>query len=248
MRVAIRKRSIAKTPKLLQDSSHSPATPFLRPRQRPPPPPLLLPPSIRARDFNPILPLLANLHQDTRHDTRTRHEAMPLALEDAHLAAAHRLAQPLDVVDGDARVAAAVVDDDGLGDVDVAEADGVPPLEAHEEVDGRVGARRGELPDGLREAEVVDLLAFFIRHGVDGGGEDAVVVARSEGGTHAVHVLRSVWCLEFCIAKVTRALCPISIMSHVLLFKGWCDVSTCGSTVSVSAMRISSLSPLVALW
>src|SRR5262245_57506543 len=97
-----------------------------------------------ASDAHPVLPLLADLHQDRPHNTRAGHESVALALEDAHLAAPHRLAEPLDVLYGDSGIAAPMVDDYRSGDVDVSEADRVAAFEADEEIDGRVRARRGE--------------------------------------------------------------------------------------------------------
>jgi hypothetical protein len=81
--------------------------------------------------------------------------------------------EPADVLDRHARVPRLVVDHHGARDAHVPEADRVPPLQAHEQVDGRVGARGGQLPDGVCEARVVYLLAYLVgepRGGGDGGG------------------------------------------------------------------------------
>lgn len=57
----------------------------------------------------PILPLLGNLGQDIAHDTSRCHEAVAFAFEDPDLAAAHRLAKPLDILHWNAGVFAAMV-------------------------------------------------------------------------------------------------------------------------------------------
>lgn len=112
-----------------------------------------------ARDAGggPIVPLARDLGEDGAHDVGRGHEAVLLAVEDADLAAAHDAPQPAHVVDGDARVLGAVVDDAAARDVLVPEADAVLELEADGQVRRRVGARRRPLPDA--EGEVVLELA-----------------------------------------------------------------------------------------
>lgn len=52
------------------------------------------------------------------------------------------------------------MDDDGAGDVDVAEADRVAAFETDDEVGGRGGSGGGGGPDGGGEAVVVSVLVF----------------------------------------------------------------------------------------
>lgn len=113
-------------------------------------------------DGGPILPIGSHLGEHVAHDLGAGHEAMLLALENADLALAHQLAEPAHVVDGDARVLAAVVDDDGAVDVLVAEADGVFGFEADDEVGGRVGVEGCAVPDGEGEALVEGALAVAL--------------------------------------------------------------------------------------
>lgn len=47
-------------------------------------------------------------------------------------------------------------------DVHVPEADGMSAFETYKEVDGGVGAGGGELPDGVGETGVIDLLSFAV--------------------------------------------------------------------------------------
>lgn len=58
----------------------------------------------------PVLPLLSNLSQDIAHDTSRCHKAVAFAFEDPDLAAAHRLAEPLDILHWNAGVLATMVD------------------------------------------------------------------------------------------------------------------------------------------
>lgn len=153
---------------------------------------------------------------------------MPFPVQHPNFAAPHRLAEPLDVVDGDARVAAAVVDDDGAGDVDVTEADCVASFETDEEVDGWVGACGGEFPDGVGETEVVGDLAFLVGHCIDGRCEDCrLAVSCSLRGVHAVHVFRCVGRLQVrsTIVSSIRML-AIDLMSNILLIQRRGDIST----------------------
>jgi len=78
----------------------------------------------------PVLPITRHLREHVAHDLGAGHEAVLLALEDADFAFAHQFAEPADVGNGDARVFAAVVDDDGAVDVFIAEADGLFGFEA----------------------------------------------------------------------------------------------------------------------
>lgn len=93
---------------------------------------------------------------------------MTLAHKDPHFTPSHQLPEPLDVLHRHPRVPAAVVDQHRAVDVDVSEADRLSPLEAHEQVDRRVGVGGGEIPDGLRQTRVVCRLPLLL--GERGGG------------------------------------------------------------------------------
>lgn len=103
----------------------------------------------------PILPLPGHLHQHPAHHPRTRHQAVPFAFQHPHFAPPHHLGQPLDVVEGHARILAAMVNDDAAGDVDVAEPDRLAALEADEQVHRRVGVGGGKVPDAGGETRFV---------------------------------------------------------------------------------------------
>lgn len=124
----------------------------------------------------PVFPLLGNFGQDTTHDTGGGHETVALAFKDSYLAAPHGLAQPLDILHRHASVLAAVLDDHRSGDVHVAESDGLATLKTDQEINGRVGLGRGELPDLVSESSVVvnlPLAFFFGRFGARAEGRIA---------------------------------------------------------------------------
>lgn len=54
------------------------------------------------------------------------------------------------------------MDHHGPRDIHISEADGMSPFQTDQEIDGGVGARGGELPDGVGEARVIGLLSFAV--------------------------------------------------------------------------------------
>lgn len=80
---------------------------------------------------------------------------MTLAFQHPDLASPHLLRQPLHVFRRHPGIPAAMVEDAGSRDVDVAESDGLTALKADQEVDRRVGMALCELPDTLSEVGIV---------------------------------------------------------------------------------------------
>ena len=140
------------------------------------PSPLSAPTTAGTRNLDPILPLLRNLHHHGTHHGGASHQPVAFTLQHSHLAPLHRLAQPPHVLDWHPRVSAPVMYHDGPGNVDVAEADGLAPLQAHQEVDCRVGARGRELPDFVGETRVIYCLPLAVLQCRRGDCEDRVAI------------------------------------------------------------------------
>lgn len=113
----------------------------------------------------PVLPLTRHLREYIPHDLRTRHETMLLTFQNSNFALPHQLAQPPHIIDRNARVFGAVVNDDGPVNVFVAEPDGLLGFEADDEVGGGVCAGGCAVPDCEGEALVEGALAFAFGEG-----------------------------------------------------------------------------------
>lgn len=87
---------------------------------------------------------------------------MAFALEDPDFASTHRLAQPPDVVNRNPSISASVVDDHGSVNVNIAEANRLPTLQADQQVNRWVRIGRRQLPDLVGESVVVVALTFTV--------------------------------------------------------------------------------------
>lgn len=113
----------------------------------------------------PVIPVRRDFREHVAHDLRARHEPVLLAVEDADFALAHEFAEPADVGDGDTRVFAAVVNDDGAIDVFIAKADCLFGFEAHDEVGSGIRVGSGAVPDGKSQTLVEGVLALAFGEG-----------------------------------------------------------------------------------
>jgi hypothetical protein len=121
--------------------------------------------SFTLHNCRPIFPFACDFSQNVAHDLCASHEAVLFAFENANFAFAHEFAEPAYVVDGNARVFAAMVDDDGAVNIFVAKADCLLGFEADHEIRGGVGVGCCAVPDGKGEAFVKGalMLAFCYR-------------------------------------------------------------------------------------
>jgi hypothetical protein len=69
------------------------------------------------------------------------------------------------------------MNDDWPSDIDIAEANRVPPLETDEKIHSWIRSGRGEFPDRVSEARIVGDLTFSVCHCISSSGQDGRVAS-----------------------------------------------------------------------